>query len=142
MRRKVTWAVAALMVVPAMLVAPYAKPPQGTAGKRGAAASSSKYTLTVLNPQGPVKKSRDLAPRLGTLEGKKVALWLSSTKDELYAGRGAELFDLLEKMLKEKFPGISVVPYTKLPMKFAPENEVVAAITAVRPDAVVAGFGG
>jgi hypothetical protein len=106
------------------------------------ASGSSGYTLTVLNPQGPVRKARDLARRLGTLEGKKIAMWLSSTPDQLYAGKGAELFDLLGKMLKERFPGIKIVSYTELPMKFAPENEVVAAITAARPDAVVAGFGG
>ncbi len=105
-------------------------------------AASSKYTLTVLNPQGPAKKSRDLAPRLGMLEGKKIALWLSSTPDQLYAGKGAELFDSLTKMLKEKFPSIKIVPYSDLPMKFEPENEIIAAITAAKPDAVVAGFGG
>jgi hypothetical protein len=34
------------------------------------------------------------------------------------------------------------VPYGSLPMKFAPENEVVAAIAAAKPDGVIAGFGG
>jgi len=34
------------------------------------------------------------------------------------------------------------VPYADLPMKFAPENEVVTAIAAAKPDAVVAAFGG
>ena len=129
MKRKVTWVVVAMIVLPAIFAA---KPP----------AMSSRYTLTVLNPQGPVKKSKDLAPRLGTLEGKKVAMWLSSTADQFYAGRGAELYDALAKMLKEKYPSVQIVPYTSLPMKFAPENEVIAAITAARPDGVVAGFGG
>lgn len=63
-------------------------------------AMSSRYTLTVLSPQGPVKKSKEPAPRLGTLEGKKIAMWLSSTADQVYAGRGAELYDALAKMLK------------------------------------------
>jgi hypothetical protein len=144
---------AILVLMPAMLAA-YAAPPElpaGTAqeaagGKKTEAkanpATASGYTLTVLNPQGPVKKRRELAPRLGTLEGKKIAMWLSATPDELYAGKGEELFVLLEKMLRENYPGVTIVSYTDLPMKFAPENEVVAAITAAHPDAVVAGFGG
>jgi hypothetical protein len=127
----VTWVFAALFVLPVMLAA---EPSPKTA--------ASKYTLTVLNPQGPVKKSKDLAPRPGTLDGKKIAMWLSSTADQLYAGKGAELYDALAKMLKEKFPAIQIVPYTSLPMKFAPENEVIAAISAAKPDGVVAGFGG
>ena len=100
------------------------------------------YTLTVLSPQGPVKKGRDLAPRLGTLNGKKIALWLSATADQRYAGRGAELYDGLSKMLKDKFPAIQIVPYADLPMKFEPEPEVVAAIAAKKPDAVIAALGG
>ena len=132
MNKTVTWIAAALLILPAMLWA--------AAGEARAAASE--YTLTVLNPQGPVKKDRDLAPRLETLKGKKVAMWLSATADQVYAGKGAELFDSLEKMLKEKYPDIEIVSYRDLPMKFAPENEVVAAITKTNPDAVVAGFGG
>ena len=104
--------------------------------------SSSGYTLTVLNPQGHVKKDKVLSPRLDTLEGKKIAMWLTATPDQLYAGKGAELFDLFEKMLKEKYSNIQIVRYADLPMKFMPENEVVEAIVATQPDAVVAGFGG
>jgi hypothetical protein len=107
-----------------------------------AAAAPAEYSLSVLTPQGPVKKARELAPRLKTLEGKKLAMWLSATPDQVYAGRGAELYDLLAKMLKERIPGISIVSYHELPMKFAPPNDVIAAITAARPDAVVAAFGG
>jgi len=105
-------------------------------------ASASDYTLTVLNPQGSVDKGRDLAPRLGTLQGKKIALWLSATQDQLFAGKGAELYDLLETMLKEKYSGIQIVSYTDLPMKFAPEEEVIEKILATQPDGVVAGLGG
>jgi len=134
MKRKATSIITALMLMP-IIFSTFAAPETVKEG-------NTKYTLTVLNPQGPVKKGRDLAPRLGTLEGKRVVMWLSSTRDEVYAGRGTELYDILAKMLKEKFAGVTIVPYTDLPMKFAPEDEVVAAITAARPDAVVAGFGG
>ena len=102
----------------------------------------SDNALTVLNPQGAVEKGRDLAPRLDTLEGKKIALWLSATTDQLYAGKGGELYDLLEKMLREKYSDIEIVSYNDLPMKFMPEQEVVDAITAVDPDGVVVALGG
>lgn len=107
-----------------------------------APAAASDYTLTVMNPQGPVDKGLDLAPRLGTLKGKRIALWLSATPDQLFAGKGTELYDLLDKMLRDAYPGIQIVSYTELPMKFAPEKEVVDAIVASRPDGVVAAFGG
>lgn len=132
MKRTATWIAAALLVLSAILWAAASEDP----------AAASEYTLTVLNPQGPVKKDKDLAPRLDTLAGKKVAMWLSATEDQLYAGKGAELYDVLEKMLKDKYPDIEIVSYRDLPMKFAPEEEVVKAITDSKPDAVVAGFGG
>ena len=138
MKRTVVYTAVTLALVIIILTANSSQ--QAVSG--GPTASKPEYTLTVLNPQGPVKKNRDLAPRLKTLEGKKLAMWLSSTPDQLFAGRGSELYDLLAKMLKEKIPGINIVPYRDLPMKFAPVPEVVAAIATARPDAVVAGFGG
>jgi hypothetical protein len=102
----------------------------------------SEYSITVLNPQGAIPFASDLAPRLDTLEGKRVALWLSATPDHTYAGQGAPLYDELAKMLKEKFATIEIIPYTDLPMKYSPADEVIAAITATEPDAVVVAFGG
>jgi hypothetical protein len=140
MKKIVPGIIAALIAMPLMFEIHAAATSPVQAKK--AAAGKSSVTLTVLNPQGPVKKNRELAPRLGTLKGKKIALWLSATRGQLYAGKGAELYDLLEKMLKEKYPDIRIVPYMALPMKFSPENEVVAAIEKTRPDGVVAAFGG
>jgi hypothetical protein len=130
MKRILILLVLALTAMPVMLPA-FASP-----------AADTDYTLTVLNPQGPVEKGLDLAPRLNTLQGKKVAMWLSATPDQLYAGKGAELYFLLEEMLKKKYADIQIVRFTDLPMKFMPENEVVDAILKTQPDAVVAGFGG
>ncbi len=130
MKKPAILLVAALLTLPALITMP-ASP-----------AASPDFTLTVLNPQGPVGKVRDLAPRLDTLRGKKIAMWLSATPDQLFAGKGAELYDLLEQRLKNTYPGIEIVRYTDLPMKFAPEKEIVDAITATNPDGVVAGFGG
>ncbi len=130
-----------LMVILAMLCSCVSQPPQKSDMVIKPAASS-KVALTVLNPQGYVKKEKDLAPRLDTLEGKKIAMYLSATPDQLYAGKGAELYDIMEKMFKDKYPNTHVVHYAELPMKFMPENEVVDAIIAAKPDAVVIGFGG
>ena len=130
-----------LSVIFLMFTACNNQPSEKTADKRDQAASSQ-YTLNVLSPQGNVKKDKTLAPRLDTLDGKKIAMWLTSTPDHIYAGKGAELYDALEKMLKEKYSNIRIVRYADLPMKFTPENEVKDAILKTQPDAVVAGFGG
>lgn len=139
MKRIVPGIIAVLVAMPLMFSAGTAT--EAFQAKKVPAVKSS-VALAVLSPQGPVKKSRELTPRLETLNGKRVALWLSATPDQIYAGKGAELYDLLEKMLKEKIAGIHVVSYRALPMKFMPENEVVAAIVKAKPDAVVAAFGG
>jgi hypothetical protein len=128
--KKVLLLLAAVFTVPAVIAAS-AMP-----------VAAADYSLTVLNPQGPVDRVKELAPRLGTLQGKRIAMWLSATPDQLFAGKGTELFDLLEKMLRNAYPGIDIVPYKDLPMKYAPENEVVEKIVAARPDGVVAGLGG
>jgi len=141
MKRNVNRFSIVLMVILAMLSA-CSSPPSQEAAMDKKSAATSEYTLTVLNPQGNVKKDKDLAPRLDTLAGKKIAFWLSATPDELYAGKGAELYDLLEVQLKEKYPDTQIIHYADLPMKWMPEKEVVDAIVKAEPDAVVAAFGG
>ena len=129
-----------LMILLVMLLACGSPPPEN-AGREEKPAVSSAYTLTVLNPQGHVKKDKALAPRLDALEGKKIAMYLSATRDHLYAGKGADLYDILEKRLSKEYPNTEIVHYADLPMKFSPENEVVDAIVKTKPDAVVIGFG-
>jgi ABC-type amino acid transport substrate-binding protein len=141
MRKKGIWIAAALMITAAMLLS-CDRPSSQEAVKAKEPAESSSYTLTVLTPQGHVKKEKLLAPRLDNLEGKKIAMWLSATPDQLYAGKGAELYDILEKKLKDNYPNVQIVHYADLPMKYNPQNEVVDAIISSQPDAVVAGFGG
>lgn len=138
MKIKVKRITITLMVILVMLSA--CKGPSSEQPKESAV--PSEYTITVLNPQGHVKKDKVLAPRLDTLEGKKIAMWLNSTPDQLYAGKGAELYDLLEDSLKEKYSNIEIVRYTELPMKYSPQDEVVDTIVKTQPDAVLAGFGG
>ena len=138
---KRTWIAVTLAAILAVLPACNSPSSQEALNEKGSTESSS-YTLTVLNPQGHVIKDKVLSTRLDTLEEKKIAMWLTATPDQLYAGKGAELYDLMEKMLKEKYTDIQIVRYAELPMKFMPENEVVDAIVKTQPDAVVAGFGG
>jgi len=141
MKKEINWFSITLMVFLAMLSA-CNNPPSDEDAMDKNPAVSSEVTLTVLNPQGNVKKDKDLAPRLDTLKGKKIAMWLSATSDQLYAGKGAELYDLLEKMFADKYPDTQIVNYADLPMKYTPENEVVDAIIKTEPDAVLVGFGG
>jgi hypothetical protein len=141
MKMKRTWIAVTLAASLAVLPACNSPSSQEAASEKESTESSG-CTLTVLNPQGHVIRDKILSPRLDTLEGKKIAMWLTATPDQLYAGKGAELFDLLEKMLKEKYADIQIVRYTDLPMRFMPENDVVDAIVKTQPDAVVAGFGG
>ena len=141
MKKEIKWLSITLMVILAMLSA-CSGPPSEEVAMDNRSAASSEVTLTVLNPQGHVKKEKVLAPRLDALKGKKIAMWLSATPDQLYAGKGADLYDVLEKMFRDKYPDTEIVHYAELPMKFTPENEVVDAIVKTEPDAVVVGFGG
>lgn len=141
MKKNIKWFSITLMVILTMLSA-CGGPPSEEAAMDKKYETSSEVILTVLNPQGYVKKDKVLAPRLDTLKGKKIAMWLSATPDQLYAGKGGELYHLLEKMFRDKYPDTQIVHYTDLPMKYTPENEVVDAIVKTEPDAVVIGFGG
>lgn len=141
MKIKAKWIVIASIAILAMLSA-CSNPSTQTAVNEKESAEFSEVTLTVMNPHGHVKKDKVLAPRLDSLEGKKVAMWLTATSEELYAGKGAELYDLLEKKLRDKYSNIQIVRYADLPMKYSPQDEVADAIINTRPDALVAGFGG
>lgn len=64
-----------------------------------------------------------LAPRLKTLEGKRVAqLWD-------YIFRGDEIFDILEAELSERYPGISFVSWREFGCTHGEdERDVLAAL--------------
>lgn len=136
MNRK-NWAVVLLVVL--MLVTGIA--PVAAAGTTNAAAAAD-TTITVMVPQGTVAVNKELAPRLSTLDGKKVALWLSATADETYAGKGAEYYDKLAELLKKQFPKVEIISYDKMPRKYSPADEVLKSITDNKPDAVVIALGG
>jgi len=85
------------------------------------------------------QKTRALAPRLDTLEGKTVAqLW-----DYLF--KGDEVFALLEEGLKKQFPGVKFVSWRDLGSTHGgDEKETLAALPArfkeLGVDAVISGM--
>ena len=85
------------------------------------------------------QKTRALAPRLGTLEGKTVAqLW-----DQLF--KGDVVFEILEEGLRERFPGVKFVSWREFGSTHGgEEKEALAALPAkfkaLGVDAVISGM--
>ncbi len=67
--------------------------------------------MTVVSPLGePVARPTPLAPRLETLQGKTIG--------EIWNGayEGPLTFQIIEEMLRERYPGVRFVPYTEFPL--------------------------
>jgi hypothetical protein len=66
--------------------------------------ANSKVTLELLNPMGMIDPESYLAlrPRLSDYSGKKIAL-VHNIKPGV-----PQLFDILEEMLKQKYPGVTI----------------------------------
>ena len=91
-------------------------------------------------PRSPrQQRTRDLAPRLDTLEGKTIAqLW-----DELF--KGDLVFELLEEGMKKRYPGIKFVSWRAFGSTHGSnEKEVLAALPQklreLGVDAVISGM--
>jgi hypothetical protein len=76
----------------------------------------------VVSPLGnPVVNRIAMAPRLDTLEGKTIG--------EIWNGgfRGDESFPIIEKMLRERYPTVKLIPHTEFPLvsiaSFHPEKK-------------------
>lgn len=86
-----------------------------------------------------------MAPRLDTLEGKTVCeLWNESFKSNV-------TFTVIRELLKKKYPGIKVIPYTEMPRHHMMENPgvanaeseaLIAALKEKGCDAVISGNAG
>ena len=85
------------------------------------------------------QRTRALAPRLDTLEGKTVAqLW-----DQLF--KGDVIFEILEESLRARFPGVKFVSWREFGSTHGgEEKEALAALPAkfkaLGVDAVVSGM--
>ncbi len=91
-------------------------------------------------PRGPrQQRTRSLAPRLESLEGRTVAqLW-----DYLF--KGDQVFELLEEGLKKRFPGVKFVSWREFGSTHGgEEKEALAALPqqfkALGVDAVISGM--
>ena len=102
--------------------------------------ASGTVELTVLNPAAVIDAPHELAPRPATLDGKTVALWLSSD-DPLY-GHGKAVLEAIGEALRQRYPGVRIIPPEQLPVTYKPEDDVLTAILANDPDAVIGGVGG
>jgi len=86
-----------------------------------------------------------MAPRLDTLEGKTVCeLWNEAFKSNV-------TFSAIRELLKKKYPGIKIIPYTEMPKHHSMEDqgktnegseELIAALKEKRPDALISGNAG
>jgi hypothetical protein len=86
-----------------------------------------------------------MAPRLDTLENKTICeLWNESFNADIS-------FATLRELLKQKYPGIKIVPCTEMPVHHTmesvgienePSNELIAALREKGCDAVISGNAG
>jgi len=110
------------------------------------AAKDKDETYKVVSPLGEsVAKMMTMAPRLDTLEGKRIGeIWNEGF-------RGDETFPIIEKMLRERYPTVKMIPYTEFPLvsigSLSPEKkkktleDLRAAIKKNGCDAVITGNG-
>jgi hypothetical protein len=101
---------------------------------------------SVIKPIGKetVKKATT-APRPSTLNGKTVVeIWNEDFKGNI-------MFPMYRELLKKRYPGVKIVPYTDVPvaaLKGTPAYQrevlanIVAAVKAHGADAVITGNGG
>ena len=99
----------------------------------------------MVSPEGlEAVERRGPAPRLDTLEGKTVA--------EIWNGvfKGDVTFPIMRALLKERYPGVRIVPYTEFPYVPGTDNparqralaqEIAALVKQKGCDAVISGNG-
>jgi len=93
---------------------------------------------------GPVVSQRGVAPRLADLNGRTIG--------EIWNGvfKGDQTFPLIRQLLKARFPGVSIVPYTEFPFRHGGDHPAeqkklareIAALAAEKGcDALISGNG-
>ena len=104
------------------------------------------HDMGVISPAGlSAAQPRAIAPRLETLNGKTIG--------EVYNHhfKGDYMFPLYRQLLRQRYPGVRVIPYTELPASFvggdaAYHRTVAQQIAALAKekgcDALISGNGG
>jgi hypothetical protein len=102
--------------------------------------------IGIISPIGlPRTQSQGIASRLDTLDGKTIG--------EVYNHhfKGDQMFGLYRELLKERYPGVRIVPYTEMPASYvggdpATHRRIALEVAAVAKekgiDALIAGNGG
>lgn len=88
-------------------------------------------TFEVYNPSGSIEIKYMFAKRLDTLEGKTIAQVGNSWE-------GYRVHPLIEKLLKEKYKNITIIPFGEMP-DYPDMDKVVDAAKAKGVDAVIIG---
>jgi hypothetical protein len=105
-----------------------------------------KKKMGVISPEGlPLAATKQLSPHLGTLEGKTIG--------EVYNNhfQGELMFKTYRRLLKERFPGVKIIPYTEFPTVWvggdaASQKRIAREIAVLAKekgcDAIITGNGG
>ena len=88
-------------------------------------------TLEVYNPSGSIEIKYMFAKRLDTLEGKTIAQVGNSWE-------GYRVHPLIERLLKERYKDIKIIPFGEMP-DYPDMDKVVEAAKAKGVDAVIIG---
>ena len=99
----------------------------------------------VVSPAGlDTVKRAAAAPRLGTLEGKTIGeVWNGVFKGDI-------TFPIIRRLLKARYPGVDIVPYTAFPHAPGSDNparqrelarDIAALAKEKRCDAIISGNG-
>ena len=92
-------------------------------------------TLEFHDPSGTLEVSQPFAPRLATLEGKRIG-FVSNEQWQAY-----RMLPALKEMLEKDFPGVEVLPVDAFPQGNAliGTEETAAAVAKSGVDAVIVG---
>ncbi|MGE5526564.1 MAG: hypothetical protein ACM3SS_22840 [Rhodospirillaceae bacterium] len=102
--------------------------------------------IGVVSPEGlPHGVARAVSPHLDTLEGKTIG--------EVYNNhfKGELMFHTYRRLLKEKYPGVKIIPYDEFPIVYVGGDpasqkriaqEVAARAKELGCDAIITGNGG
>ena len=82
-----------------------------------------------------------LAPRLSSLDGKKVALWLMLPNTFEFQPAGKAFYERTAELLKKQFPNVTLIMPDKLENS-SDAAKSLAGIKEAKPDAALLGMGG